>query len=1088
MAHHPELKRLKRKYEKYDLERFDHFPSTQASVGGGTVGKVQVDCRFLFKKSRWGVLGEPSSPAGIIYMDLNFSQPKDCRLKSATVTVTLNDESPMLGQHSRRTPRDVAPPPPPSPPMLSRHRKTPRDVEPPLSPSPPDLRELQHYPWKTVPEEHPVQLTPWFGPHHLAGQPQHMSKVKRYHLRPHVEVGGLMGFGGIGTDSEKTFAQESRWTFAGQLLPGKRTCAYKVLEWELTENVLEQQSIRSNVIHTAFSFQHSGEPVYMRVEVSGKLESLNDRFKHKLSRFPTNRNKDERCVTTLINFGDCHRFRQPLDELAQGLALAMQEENLREVPIVVPNPQIASFKEENTAAGRLPTDAAGRTPQHQQGAIDDQNQHLLEQQSSMLQSILGGVIEEDVASSHSDPTEPTEANLANALVSLEAISALRGRPLPSTDSGRHTSVTGTTFRAATDAPAPSSTSLGAFSSAEHEPGGSGQITSKPPADLDAMRLMEISGLLKTYELKEPTFVGITTGSQESVRRWRTRVDVKVKDIEFKIRPLGLAGAMHDLPLGVEPTELDQVTTLPNGVRVASEALPGSFSGVGVYIEAGSRFENAHLSGVSHIVDRLAFQSTTNKSGEELQETVESLGGNIQCVSSRESMMYQAATFNSAIPTATELLANTIQNAQITDEEVAQELITAEYEINEIWKKPELILPELVHMAAFKDNTLGNPLLCPMERITQIDKSVVRSYRDAFYRPERTVVAFAGVAHADAVRLATEFFGDMKSSGQALLSRSGSETSIDSLSSASESSSSSESSTSASITSSQQSPSLLSKIPLFKNLSTSASNNAAVLSSSALQPTLEDMSAPAHYTGGFVALPTQPQSPNPLQPNFTHIHLAFEGLPIASDDIYALATLNTLLGGGGSFSAGGPGKGMYSRLYTNVLNQHAWVESCIAFNHSYTDSGLFGISGLCIPGRTQHMLDVMCQELRALTLDTGFAALGEAEVQRAKNQLRSSLLMNLESRMVELEDLGRQVQVHGRKVPVHEMCRKIENLTVKDLRRVAKQVVGGLVQNNGKGSGAPTVVLQEADAPGVSAKQMTWEEIQDRIYRWGLGKR
>lgn len=509
--------------------------------------------------------------------------------------------------------------------------------------------------------------------------------------------------------------------------------------------------------------------------------------------------------------------------------------------------------------------------------------------------------------------------------------------------------------------------------------------------------------------------------------------------------------------------------------------------MGVYIEAGSRFENGYLSGVSHIVDRLAFKSTEKRDPEQITEAVESLGGNIQCVSSRESMMYQAATFNSAIPTATELLAETIRHPQITDEEVQQELATAEYEITEIWKKPELILPELVHMAAFKDNTLGNPLLCPMERVPQIDKSVVRAYRDTFYRPENTVVAFAGVPHAEAVRLATQFFGDMESTEQPALSRTGSETSLSSLSSDSgESSPSSLSSTTSS--SPSQSPSMLSKLPLFKNLSTSASQNASVQHSNPSVPSLEDITRPAHYTGGFVSLPIQPPSFNPSQPTFTHIHLAFEGLPIASDDIYALATLNTLLGGGGSFSAGGPGKGMYSRLYTNVLNQHAWVESCIAFNHSYTDSGLFGISALCMPGRTQSMLDVMCHELRALTVETGFSALGQAEVDRAKNQLRSSLLMNLESRMVELEDLGRQVQVHSRKVPVQEMCRKIQDLTVHDLRRVASQVVGGQVQNIGKGSGAPTVVLQEAEAPGVSAKQMSWEEIQDRIYKWGLGKR
>ncbi|KAI0440859.1 peptidase M16 inactive domain-containing protein [Xylaria telfairii] len=551
-------------------------------------------------------------------------------------------------------------------------------------------------------------------------------------------------------------------------------------------------------------------------------------------------------------------------------------------------------------------------------------------------------------------------------------------------------------------------------------------------------------------------------------------------------PLRRSLATVKVPKAQEPTELDRITTLPNGVRVASEALPGSFSGVGVYVEAGSRFETPQLSGLSHIVDRLGFKSTTTKTSDQIQEIVESLGGNIQCVSSRESIMYQAATFNSTVPVATELLADTIKNPRITHDEVTQELATAEYEITEIWKKPDLIIPELVHTAAFKDNTLGNPLLCPMERIPQIDRSVIETYRDTFYRPERTVVAFAGVPHTEAVRLATEHFGDMKAAGQPLLSRSGSETSIDSLSSAETDSSASSSPSSANST--QRSSGLFSKLPLFKSLSTSANKNAAVVNSTDLVPRLEDISSPARYTGGFISLPVQPASSNPMQPTFSHIHIAFEGLPIGSDDIYALATLNTLLGGGGSFSAGGPGKGMYSRLYCNVLNQHAWVDNCMAFNHSYTDSGLFGISALCMPGRTEHMLNAICQELRALTLETGFSALNIVEVQRAKNQLRSSLLMNLESRMVELEDLGRQVQVRGRKVPVQEMCHKIENLTVKDLRRVAREVLGGLVQNPGKGSGAPTVVIQEADAPLYHPKMMTWEEIQDKIFRWGLGKR
>lgn len=454
-------------------------------------------------------------------------------------------------------------------------------------------------------------------------------------------------------------------------------------------------------------------------------------------------------------------------------------------------------------------------------------------------------------------------------------------------------------------------------------------------------------------------------------------------------------------------------------------------------------------------------------------------------------MYQSASFNSAVPTTVGLLAETIRDPLITDIEVQQQLETAEYEIREIWSKPELILPELVNMAAYKDNTLGNPLLCPQERLQFIDKDIVNKYRNTFFHPEKMVVAFAGVPHEEALKLSEQNFGDMKKSQGPSLSQQGSETTFSGISSSSQSSSSLSSSLSSAYSSpastppsSPQTPSrLLSHVPFLKNLSTSASAQASVNT----QLPSFSLDAASHYTGGFLSLPPLPAPANPALPDLTYIHLAFEALPISSEDIYALATLQTLLGGGGSFSAGGPGKGMYSRLYTNVLNQYGWVESCVSFNHSYTDSGLFGISASCTPNAAWSMLEVMCKELQKLTLETGFSSLQVAEVNRAKNQLKSSLLMNLESRMVELEDLGRQVQVHGRKVGVKEMCAKIDALTVNDLRRVAREVVGGNVRNAGKGSGAPTMVLQEGSTAG-GRVDFGWERIQEKIAKWKLGRR
>jgi processing peptidase subunit alpha len=165
----------------------------------------------------------------------------------------------------------------------------------------------------------------------------------------------------------------------------------------------------------------------------------------------------------------------------------------------------------------------------------------------------------------------------------------------------------------------------------------------------------------------------------------------------------------------------------------------------------------------------------------------------------------------------------------------------------------------------------------------------------------------------------------------------------------------------------------------------------------------------------------------------------------------------------------------------VLNQYGWIESAVAFNHSYTDSGLFGIAASCHPEAGHALINVMLKELQN-TFATNYAGLGKEEVDRAKNQLRSSLLMNLESRMVELEDLGRQVQVHGRKISAMEMSEKIERLTVEDVRNVAKRVLKGKVGNAGKGAGGATVVVQ--------AKEETIKgmgDIMATVNKYKLGK-
>lgn len=83
-------------------------------------------------------------------------------------------------------------------------------------------------------------------------------------------------------------------------------------------------------------------------------------------------------------------------------------------------------------------------------------------------------------------------------------------------------------------------------------------------------------------------------------------------------------------------------------------------------------------------------------------------------------------------------------------------------------------------------------------------------------------------------------------------------------------------------------------------------------------------------------------------------------------------------------------------------------------------------------------------------------------------------------MVQLEDMGRQIQVQGHKIPVQEMCEKIDRLTVEDIQRVAKRVLTGNANNPGRGNGRPTIVIE--------GRRETFGDVEGVIKRYGLGSR
>lgn len=258
----------------------------------------------------------------------------------------------------------------------------------------------------------------------------------------------------------------------------------------------------------------------------------------------------------------------------------------------------------------------------------------------------------------------------------------------------------------------------------------------------------------------------------------------------------------------------------------------------------------------------------------MAEAVHALGGQIFCSSSREAIMYQSSNFAQSSSRALSLIAEAALDPIFTHDEIFEQREAARYEIREISTKPEMILPEILHQVAYGSQSLGNPLLCPDDRIDVMDGDLIRKFMEQWYRPERMVIAGAGMHHEQLVEWANKYFSHIKASVIAP------ETVRHPLSRT---------------TAHNIPPHLLPPSPspsLYKTLSRAASS---YLYSPVSEPPPLTASS-ANYVGGHKFIDS-PES------EFNHLYLAFEGVGIHDNDVYALATMQILLGGGGSFSAG-----------------------------------------------------------------------------------------------------------------------------------------------------------------------------------------
>ena len=156
---------------------------------------------------------------------------------------------------------------------------------------------------------------------------------------------------------------------------------------------------------------------------------------------------------------------------------------------------------------------------------------------------------------------------------------------------------------------------------------------------------------------------------------------------------------------------------------------------------------------------------------------------------------------------------------------------------------------------------------------------------------------------------------------------------------------------------------------------------------------------------------------------THLIFGFEGVSHSSDDKFALSVLSAILGGG-----------MSSRLFQEIREKRGLAYSVFSFCSNYRDSGTFGVYAACDDSKVEEVVKISLAEFEKIQHD-----IDETELNKAKMQLRASLLMGLESSSTRMERMANQYINHGQIVPLNEIVEKIDAISVESLKKIAQKI-------------------------------------------------
>ena len=188
-----------------------------------------------------------------------------------------------------------------------------------------------------------------------------------------------------------------------------------------------------------------------------------------------------------------------------------------------------------------------------------------------------------------------------------------------------------------------------------------------------------------------------------------------------------------------------------------------------------------------------------------------------------------------------------------------------------------------------------------------------------------------------------------------------------------------------------------------------------------------------FEGLPVAAPARPVHPPVVTPGVaarrkdieqSHICIGTPAYPQTHPDRHATYVLNTILGGS-----------MSSRLFQHIREDRGLAYAVYSNLMAFCDAGMLTVYAGCAPDRVDEVVSLALAELR----DLRETLVPADELTRARDHLKGSLMLGLESTSSRMSNLARQEIYFGRHFTLDEVLTAIEQVTAEDVQRVSRDL-------------------------------------------------